>query len=930
MRSNLTLICLLSLLTSATAMAQTSYTWTGAQGSNWSSPSNWSPSGVPSAADTVVIETGEPVLETDVTVAAVRFSGGSLSGDGNLTVTDTFTWSGGTLNGRNYAETAALTIPTGATLYIEGEANKGLRGRDIFNNGTIVWDGTGNLVVSWSTIIENRAGATFDIRSDAAWTRSNGTMELKNEGLIVKSAGTGTSTIGYPYGELINEGTIRIESGTLHLANETVRTSGEGAIEIGRDASLRFAQGEYQFGPGSTVTGEGTLRVTNGIARFGTASLTGPTVITGGRLLFASQTTPAELADVALSGAQFSGGRLGGEGSINVNGLLTWSGGYLGTAGKGVINLLGGVSAEGDATKYFGEGTFNNSAAFTWTGAGNLVVVSSSVFNNLEGAVFDIRNDARIARSNGYIDYVNAGLLVKSSGEGTTNLDLVFAHFNNTGIVRAEAGTLLINNDDPSTDTGSYVIEDGTALRFSGHRRTFTETASIEGVGTLIIDENMDFQMGGAIRPGLPIGTLTVGGNFPPPQDAGVLEIEIGGTAPVEAHDLFTATNIANLGGVLRLVLTDGFEPSDDETFTIVTSLAVQGTFKDVEPPEGYLAEIFYESQDVSVRLVPVGECTEGLQADEHTVALYKFDEPLPGTSFDASGNGHDLSDEGTSVAEGRFCKARRFDGETDRIDMDAVRTAMQGLTAFTIEYVARSEDGSHVPAIVNHGCGNGWLVRPESESIRFGIKTTAAGGDCFWNVDTASEASQLDTLWHYYALTWNGDSLHIYRDGAVVGSRKAGGVFLHNQSNSFRAWLGYTDYNPRYYSGLADDLRFSDIARSGEEILQTAVGLGFDGPAVSAADGPATPDEFALHAPFPNPSSGQITLEFDLPQSKSMTLAVYDVLGRRITVLVDDAMSSGRHRIRFDSANLPSGTYFVRMTTDGGFAATRTITLLR
>ena len=525
----------LSVLLAAAPAAQTTYTWNGANPGDWAAAGNWSPNGVPGAGDAVVIGSGQPVLGTDATVAEATLSGGSLSGDGNLTVTGTFTWSGGTLNGRNYADTAALTIPAGATLHIVGELDKGLRGRDIFNDGTILWEGTGNLEVMWSTHVENRAGATLDIRSDAAWTRSNGTLDLVNAGLVVKSAGTGTTRLNYPYGDLINEGVIRVEVGTLLLTNgiSAFSAGGDGAFEIESGAVLRFNQATYNFGPGSSVGGEGTLTVTSGTARLGTASLTGPTVISGGYLLFTSETTPAELADVALSGPQFSGGRLGG-GVVNVNGLLTWTGGYLGTGNGGVINLLGGASAEGDGAKYFGDGTTNNAATFTWTGAGNLVVNSSVAFNNLEGALFDIRNDAAITRSNGYLDFTNAGLVVKSAGAGSTSLNLVFAFFDNDGEVRAETGTLFINNDDASDDTGSYVVEEGATLRFGGHRRTFTETASIEGNGTLVVDGNMDFRMGGTIRPGLPLGTLTAGGDYPAPQAAGALEIELGVTGGEE------------------------------------------------------------------------------------------------------------------------------------------------------------------------------------------------------------------------------------------------------------------------------------------------------------------------------------------------------------------------------------------------------------
>jgi hypothetical protein len=42
--------------------------------------------------------------------------------------------------------------------------------------------------------------------------------------------------------------------------------------------------------------------------------------------------------------------------------------------------------------------------------------------------------------------------------------------------------------------------------------------------------------------------------------------------------------------------------------------------------------------------------------------------------------------------------------------------------------------------------------------------------------------------------------------------------------------------------------------------------------------------------------------------------VAVYDVLGRRVGILVDGIQPAGWHDIRFDAADLPSGLYFVHL----------------
>ena len=59
------------------------------------------------------------------------------------------------------------------------------------------------------------------------------------------------------------------------------------------------------------------------------------------------------------------------------------------------------------------------------------------------------------------------------------------------------------------------------------------------------------------------------------------------------------------------------------------------------------------------------------------------------------------------------------------------------------------------------------------------------------------------------------------------------------------------------------------------------------------------------------------------------MRLAVYDVLGREVAVLVDGAVAAGAHTATFDARSLPAGTYLCRLAADGA-VQTRTLTVVR
>jgi hypothetical protein len=88
-------------------------------------------------------------------------------------------------------------------------------------------------------------------------------------------------------------------------------------------------------------------------------------------------------------------------------------------------------------------------------------------------------------------------------------------------------------------------------------------------------------------------------------------------------------------------------------------------------------------------------------------------------------------------------------------------------------------------------------------------------------------------------------------------------------------------------------------------------------------------PSTFALKKSRPNPATRRATIEYAVPEQSDVTVAVYDVLGRRVARLVDGPQPAGRHQARIDATRLPSGTYFVRMRAED-FTKTRRLTVTR
>jgi photosystem II stability/assembly factor-like uncharacterized protein len=90
------------------------------------------------------------------------------------------------------------------------------------------------------------------------------------------------------------------------------------------------------------------------------------------------------------------------------------------------------------------------------------------------------------------------------------------------------------------------------------------------------------------------------------------------------------------------------------------------------------------------------------------------------------------------------------------------------------------------------------------------------------------------------------------------------------------------------------------------------------------------SPTETRLEQNYPNPFNGEAKIGFRVSDLGSrVRLAVYDMLGREVAVLVDTHQNPGTYTVSFDATKLSSGTYLYRMQV-GGFVQTRRMVVLR
>jgi hypothetical protein len=70
----------------------------------------------------------------------------------------------------------------------------------------------------------------------------------------------------------------------------------------------------------------------------------------------------------------------------------------------------------------------------------------------------------------------------------------------------------------------------------------------------------------------------------------------------------------------------------------------------------------------------------------------------------------------------------------------------------------------------------------------------------------------------------------------------------------------------------------------------------------------------FSLTQNYPNPFSRVTNISYELAEPAHVDLNVFNMLGQKVTSLVNREMNAGPHSIRWDAGDLSSGIYFLKM----------------
>lgn len=173
-------------------------------------------------------------------------------------------------------------------------------------------------------------------------------------------------------------------------------------------------------------------------------------------------------------------------------------------------------------------------------------------------------------------------------------------------------------------------------------------------------------------------------------------------------------------------------------------------------------------------------------------------------------------------------------------------------------------------------------------------------------------------------SVTVNGGS------GMMQGSLKAGAM-VYAYRNGEIAGYAITNASGNYtISGLAPGMYsvFADKAGYHESaVMNVNVGYSSTGAPMSGSadftlnsvlsvslDRSVIPTEYVLHQNYPNPFNPMTTISYTLPSAGSVSLKVYDLLGKEVATLINGYQQSGTYSVTFNASTLASGVYFYRL----------------
>ena len=827
---------------------------------------------------------------------AVRLGGATIAGSGPQPFAGALEWTDGTLavdatlaaggsllldNSRKTLNGATLTVQSGANAtYVDGDLH-GENGASIVNQGTWSYD-------SFSRLETTGTGARPSFQNEGTLEfigASRGEIQwgFVHSGVLDVSDGTFSLSGG---GSLASGATVRASGGIINLSGGTMQINGT-LLKTSNGGIVRFG--------GATIAGSGPQPFAGALEWTDGTLAVDATLAAGGSLLLDNSRKTLNGATLTVqsgANATYVDGDLHGENGASIVNQGTWS-----------YDSFSRLETTGTGARP----SFQNEGTLEFIGASR----GEIQWGFVHSGVLDV-SDGTFSLSGG--GSLASGATVRASGGiinlsgGTMQINGTLLETSNGGIIRFGGATIA--GIGPQAFNGALewtrgtlatplTLADGATAILSGRRRTLnsgTLTVS-SNAGVSWTDGDLTGENGARI---VNRGTWTqqtvdgfeLGNGFPP-----VFINE--GEYRYENSSSRTTHNwrVENSGS---MTVSSG-------TFTLSGGGESTGTLR-VERP----ATLSFDQTAFSLPETGRIEGTGTLQDDDVLRLNGTLAPGTPASFLDVDG---DVAFDAPSTSALEI----GIGGTSPGSDHDQLRvTGLVNLAGtlraeLTGGFIPKTGQSYTIVQSIGGITGQFDATElPQGFSVVYetnAVKLTA--GDDVIPVEFAGVSAHWDE--NDVRVEWN-----------TASETNNAGFEVERKTDSTPEWttIGYVEGRgtttiPQRYT--MDD---TTVPFTVESTLYRIKQIDVDGTYSYSREtslSRGAPNALRMHPTFPNPVRDEMTVRFELPEPGPLRLTVYDILGRRRAVLVNETLRAGRHERDVRTYSLASGTYFLRLQTQGG-----------
>lgn len=551
-----------------------------------------------STAD-VLIEAGSILKHGTASYDGGSYTGGGIFKKGDATVIGDTTWEFAAVD----IDDGTTAINNGASLVVRAD-NLDVVGNDIAEdefdgiNSVITVKETGDLTLGLNDGGDVRFDFNSKIRYEGGATPHTFLKEPASGSALVFRSGSELEVEGAG----VSEATIKFEGGVARIAeaNGRLRLRGGGLDPASAnriEGGLITGPGELQIESGRALYGHGIINPC--VRGDGTAQL----IAMGGQL-----TLSGLIEDIGQIGTS------GGSAVLNVT--IPWN---TNVADRVVLDkgkIVGAVIANNSPVGITGQGEVasqlvNNSRVTADVSSGLLLLsnhlndwdgVTNTGTLRARGGTLRLEDDTAFAyhgtveaaqgtvQANGFGLQFQPGSMLRLE-DGVYNSDAETAFGGSINVLSGSPSAILIKAGSTFQSTSIASLAD--TLQLEGSESLVEAGATFTGVGQLHNTASNNLVLADGVNIGVAVrnsGRLGLGvalaeATLPDyQQDAsGLLEIDLGGTNLVD-YDRLDISGEAQLDGVLELSFLNGFEPSLNDAFTVLTALSgINGIFGEID-----------------------------------------------------------------------------------------------------------------------------------------------------------------------------------------------------------------------------------------------------------------------------------------------------------------------------------------------------------